>query len=58
MPKRSAKKSKHQSFKMTPHNHSKERVFFFVLAAALIGLAIGWVLKDQYVGMATKVVGY
>ncbi len=47
MPKKTAHKVKHQSFKLTPHSHPKERVILYILVAALVGLVAGWVLKDQ-----------
>ena len=50
MPKKKSTSStkKHQSFKLTPHNHPKERVLIYAIVALVIGLAIGWLLKDQY----------
>lgn len=52
MPKKKTTKaktsSKHQSFKLTPHDHPRERVLLYAVVALLIGLAIGWLLKDQY----------
>ncbi len=60
MPK-SAKKVKHQSFKLSPHNHPKERVVLYVLVAVLVGFAVGWLLKDEFVRFvygAAPMIGY
>jgi F0F1-type ATP synthase assembly protein I len=40
--------SKHQSFKLSPHDYPRERVLVYAICAFLVGFAIGWVLKDQY----------
>ena len=62
MPKRSAKKAKHQSFKMTPHNHSKERVFMYMVVAGVVGVVIGLLIKDDIarmmLGSAASSMGY
>jgi F0F1-type ATP synthase assembly protein I len=47
MAKKKSKKVKHQSFKLSPHPYSNQQVFFFVLAAVVVGLVLGWLLKDQ-----------
>ncbi len=62
MPKKTAKKSKHQSFKLTPHNHPKERVILYLVVAVLVGAALGWILRDDFVrmiyGSAAPMMGY
>lgn len=55
--KKSASSKKHQSFKMTPHNHPKERVLLYVVIAALIGIGIGMFLMNQY-GQQLMIVQY
>jgi hypothetical protein len=40
--------TKHESFKLTPRNYPKEKLLIYSLAAFFVGLAIGWLLKDQY----------
>ncbi len=62
MPKKTAKSVKHQSFKLTPHNHPKERVVLYIVVAVLVGVAIGWLLKDDFgrliYGSAAPMMGY
>ena len=48
---------KHQSFKLTPHGHPKEKVLLYVVVAALVGVAIGWILKDHFIS-ALGMMGY
>lgn len=56
--KKSTKRSvaRHQSFKLTPHGYPKDKVFLYVVMAALIGFGIGWLFRDQFttvLGVAT-----
>lgn len=46
--KKSTSSKKHQSFKMSPHDHSKERVLVYVVLAAVIGVGIGMFLMNQF----------
>ena len=32
---------------MTPHGHRQERVLFYIVAAAVLGLVVGYFFKDQ-----------
>jgi len=40
--------SKHQSFKLSPHGYSMDKVILYVVMAALIGFGIGWLFRDQF----------
>lgn len=57
-----AKKAvKYKSFRLVPpHKYTRERVIFYVAAAVLFGLVMGWLLKDQYIAAVSAVsaVGY
>jgi hypothetical protein len=59
MPKRSAK---HQSFKLSPHKHTQERVIIYVLIAVVVGLVLGWYFKDDFsrmiYGSGAPLMGY
>ncbi|MDO8459524.1 MAG: hypothetical protein Q7S74_00285 [Nanoarchaeota archaeon] len=45
--KRSTKRSRHQNFKLTSHRYSKQQVYMYIVGAIIIGLAIGYLIKDQ-----------
>lgn len=47
--KKTVRKVAHKSFKLTPHGQPTERVVLYVAVAALVGLAIGWLLKDHVI---------
>jgi hypothetical protein len=49
MAKGSAKKAKHQSFKISPHKHPKDKVMLYVVIAILVGIAIGWFLQEPII---------
>jgi len=49
MPEKTAKSVKHQTFKLTPHKHPQERVLLYIVVAVVVGVAIGWLLKDDFV---------
>jgi hypothetical protein len=49
MAKGSAKKVKHQSFKISPHKHPKDKVMLYVVVAILVGIAIGWFLQEPII---------
>lgn len=58
MAKRSVKKSSkptkssgHQNFKLSAHGYPQEKVILYVVIAVLIGLAMGWFFKDQFISM-------
>lgn len=53
---KSTKSGKHQSFKLSPHGYSMDKVILYVVMAALIGFGIGWLFRDQFtsvLGVAT-----
>jgi hypothetical protein len=53
---KSSKSSKHQSFKLSPHGYTMDKVILYVVMAALIGFGIGWLFRDQFtsvLGVAT-----
>lgn len=52
MAKRSAKKAGHQSFKLSAHNHTQERVIMLVLIAVAVGLVAGLFLSSNVVPMS------
>jgi hypothetical protein len=62
MPKKTSKKAKHQSFKLTPHKYSQEKVVLYVIGAVVIGAILGWLLKDDFgkviYGSAAASMGY
>ena len=45
--KRGAKRVRHQDFKLTSHKYSKQQVYMYIIGAIIIGLAIGYLIKDQ-----------
>jgi hypothetical protein len=62
MPKKTSKKVKHQSFKLTPHNHPKEKVILYIALAVVIGVVVGWAVRDDFAkllyGSAAASMGY
>lgn len=49
--KKSAKKAKHQDFRLSPHSHPREKVFFYVNLAVFLGIALGWFFSDQFISV-------
>ena len=45
---KSPKAVKHQSFKLSPHGYTMDKVILYVVMAALIGFGIGWLFRDQF----------
>ncbi|MEK9176529.1 MAG: hypothetical protein AAB520_03735 [Patescibacteria group bacterium] len=54
MAKRSAN---HQSFKLFPHKHPKDRVLLYIAVAVVVGVIIGLVIQG-HLGFTSGVVGY
>jgi hypothetical protein len=49
--KRSVKKIKPEHFKMSPHDHPQHKVFFYIILAVFLGVALGWFFSDQFLSV-------
>lgn len=47
MAKKKRARKGHQSFKMTPHKHSQDRVLMYVISAAVVGVVVGFLFREQ-----------
>lgn len=47
MAKKKTSKPRHQSFKLTPHKHPKNKVMFYVAVAFSVGFVFGLMYADQ-----------
>ena len=45
------KKVNHQDFRLSPHNHPREKVFIYVVLAVFMGVALGWFFSDQFISV-------
>jgi hypothetical protein len=47
--KKSAKKVKHEHFKLSAHDHPQEKVLVYIVVSLVLGVTLGWFFGNQFI---------